>query len=389
VESIHSAGERTELALPFAKLVLTWRGDHFTGEWRQNNDSAMPIEFRKVTDFPRKSRPQTPQAPFPYSEQALAIASSDGVMLAATLTVPQRATRPDAVILVHGSGPQTRDEEGDGHRTFAVLADRLARQGIAVLRYDKRGVARSTGSYAQHTQRDLVNDLGAVIAAMRARKQFHRIGVIGHSEGPMIAATVAARHPASIDFIVSLGGVGLPGIDMILLQDQAYARDQGARPDELPRLMRYARQWYATIMAQPEPAARTAALKNLGAQLAAEDRALVEKYKMNVGSLSFEEAESPELRDVLLTDPQRDWRGVKCPVLALNGALDHQVPSESLDGIVSALHEGGNTKVVSAVLPSINHELQTAMTGAEDEYAAIDETVAPVVVQRIVAFVRK
>ena len=253
VENIQSARDKVQLELPFAKLTLTWRGDHFAGEWSQNNEAALPIEFLKVAEFPRRSRPQDPQPPFPYAEQTLAIASSDGVMLGATLSVPAHVTRPDAVILVHGSGPQTRDEEGDGHRSFAVLADQLARQGIAVLRYDKRGVGRSTGSYAEHTQQDLVNDLHAAIAALRIRNQFQRIGVIGHSEGPMIAAALAARHPASVDFIVSLGGVGLPGIDMILLQDKAYATDQGAHPDELPRLMRYARRGTPRSWPSPSP----------------------------------------------------------------------------------------------------------------------------------------
>jgi len=388
VKRIRSSGDSAELELPFALLTLAWSDDHFRGQWHQN-ESVLPIDFRPVAEFPRRQRPQTPTPPFPYTEQTLAIAANGNVTLGATLTLPQHVRHPNVVVLVHGSGPQTRDEEGDGHRPFAVLADRLARQGIAVLRYDKRGVARSTGDYAQHTQQDLADDLSAVVALMRARKQFRRVGVIGHSEGPMLAAAVAARQPDAVDFIVSLGGVGLPGIDMMLLQDRAYAVDQGARGADLEHLMRFARQWYTTIVAQPEPGVRVAALKELGAQLSSEDRGLVEKYKMNVGTLSLEAAEDPALRDLLATDPRKDWRAVRCPVLALNGALDHQVPPQSLAGIVAALREGGNATVVSELLPSINHELQTAKTGAEDEYATIDETIAAAVVQRIVAFVAR
>jgi len=386
VARIRAAGDRVELELPFATVRLAWLEHHFNGEWIQNGTST-PLELHEVDDFPRKHRPQDPIRPFPYREQTLAIAAGNDVTLGATLTVPNRRGRPSAVILVPGSGPQTRDEDGGGHRTFAVLADQLARQGIAVLRYDKRGVSRSTGDYAQHTQKELADDLLAVARALRARKQFGRVGLIGHSEGSMIAAAVVARDRQAADFVVSLEGVGLPGDAMIALQDKAYAADQGARGADLDRLMDYVHRYYGIILAQPDPKARIAALHAYLDGLDPRDKALVEKFNMNVGTLSLEQAADPALRALLLVDSQQDWRVVRCPVLALNGALDHQVPPESLDAIVAALHEGGNTHTQSAVLPSINHMLQTAQSGAEDEYAQIEQTIAPAVVRRIVAFV--
>lgn len=139
-------------------------------------------------------------------------------MLGATLSIPDDKHRPNVVILVGGSGPGTREEETDGHLTFAVLADALARQGIAVLRYDKRGVSRSTGDYGARTTPALADDLSAVVRAIPARKDFHRLGIIGHSEGPAIAAAVAAAHPADVDFVVSLAGVGLNGLDSMLVR---------------------------------------------------------------------------------------------------------------------------------------------------------------------------
>jgi len=387
VDRISETGGSVDLDLSFASMKLSWTGDHFSGQWKQNGDT-MPVELRPVAAFPRKHRIQTPTPPFPYHDQTLAIASVKGVTLGATLTVPNGTKRPDLVVLVHGSGPQTRDEEGDGHATFAVLADQLARRGLAVLRYDKRGISRSTGDYEASTPKDLADDLTAVAQAMRARRQFARVGLVGHSEGPMIAAAVAARHPESVDFIVSLAGVGLPGVDMMLLQDRAYAKDQGAGPADAERLLRYARRYYETIVQIDDPDTRVSTLKKLREGLPADDRALIAKYKMNEGSLSLENAASPELRALLMSNPQKDWRAVRCPVLALNGDLDHQVPVESLGGIVAALHAGGNGKVESAVLPGINHMFQTARTGTEEEYSTIDETVAPVVASRIAAFVQ-
>lgn len=389
IAHIKETGDVAEFDLVFGAMKLTWTGDHFKGEWTQGG-ATFPIEkLTQVKEFPKKSRPQTPAGPFPYKEETVAIPSIDGVMLGATLTTPMGKEKPALVILVHGSGPNTREAEHGGHRRFTVLADYLARQGIAVLRYDKRGISRSTGDYANHTQSQLAGDLYAVVQAMKARKQFRRVGILGHSEGPMIAAAVAARHPASVDFLVSLAGVGLPGKQLIEAQDRLLAKDNGASPAEVERLMEYVSRFYDIIIAQPESETRVAALKAMRAALPAEDKELVKKYKMNGGSLSIELAGQPALRVVLMADPHNDWRGVKSPVLALDGSLDHQVPVESLAGILASLKAGGNRKVESAILPSINHLLQTAKTGAEDEYEVIEETIAPLLLQRVAAFVKK
>jgi pimeloyl-ACP methyl ester carboxylesterase len=311
------------------------------------------------------------------------------VTLGATLSIPGHKTRPNVVVLVHGSGPGTRDEYGNGHQSFAVLADYLARRGVAVLRYDKRGIARSSGNYTQHTAADLADDLSAIVLALGKRKQFNRVGLIGLSEGPEIAAAVAARHPADVDFVVSLAGVGLPGLDMMLLQDREWAKDHGADPAAIQHLMSYVRKYYETIIAQSDKEVRIAALKRLHDSLSDEDKALIKKHAMDQGTLSLDWADKPFLRVSLMSNPLKDWRAVRCPVLALNGSLDHQVPPASLGGITAALRAGGNRKVESAILPSLNHVFQTAQTGAEDEYASIDETIAPTALRRIATFVGK
>lgn len=388
VKSMTEKDDSAALQFASIELDMVWAGDHFKAEWKQAG-ATFPLELKRVGSFPQKIRPQTPVAPFPYSEEALAIRSADGVTLGATLSMPKGVARPDIVILVHGSGPQTRDEAIFGHRTFAVLADHLARQGVAVLRYDKRGISRSTGDYESHTQVQLVDDLNAVVNAVKARRQFGRLGLIGHSEGPMIAAAVAARQPASVDFLVSMAGVGLRGLGMMLLQDRLAAQDHGAGPAEVEQLMVYVRHFYEIVIAEADGETRIAALKAFQAALPDADKALVAKYRMNEGSLSLRLAGQPALRASLMADPRGAWKSVRCPVLVLNGSLDHQVPPESLAGIVASLAEGGNKKTESAVIPSLNHLFQTARTGNEDEYSQIDETIAPVALQRIAAFVKK
>ncbi len=387
VSTIHDTGATATLDFERARLKLTWATDHFNAEFQEVGGPPLTFELKQVAAFPKKIRPQTPKAPFPYRDEILAIPSTDGVTLGATLSIPDGVARPNVVVLVHGSGPNTRDQNG----TLSVLADYLARQGIAVLRYDKRGIARSTGSYDTHTKTDLAEDLYAVVQALNARNQFKRLGLVGHSEGPGIAAAVAGEHPQSVDFLVSLAGVGLPGLEMMLLQDRATAVANGATRDEAEKIVAYSRKYYAIIIDQADAEQRIAALRALDGKRSPEDKAMADKYKMNQASLSVDNgfAGKEFLRVMLMADTPRDWRAVKCPVLALNGSLDQQVPVESLAGIVASVEAGGNPRVESAILPSLNHMLQTATTGAEDEYGRIEEIMAPMVMQRVAAFVHR
>lgn len=389
VSSVKEDGKTVEIDLNVATLKMTWANDHFEGVFSQGGRS-FSFPLHRVAEYPRKSRPQTPKGPFPYSEQELNFTAPDGIVLSATLTTPRGKARPNLAVLVTGTGPATRDSEVAGHQQFLVMADYLARRRIAVLRYDKRGNGRSNGDYAQLTTSQLVGDLAAIMKGVDGRKEFGRVGIVGHSEGSGIAAAVAASQPATVDFVVSMAGVGLSGHELILLQDRLVAKDNDAAPAEVERLMRYVRAWYETILAHAEPQPRIAALKALHASLSPEDQSLVEKREMNVGSLSMAEAGKPHLRTMLLQDPRMDWRRVKAPVLALNGSLDHQVPAEeNLAGITGALKAGGNRRVESAVMPSLNHLFQTAKTGNTNEYDKIEETIAPAALARIADFVRR
>jgi pimeloyl-ACP methyl ester carboxylesterase len=376
VKDIHAEpGDAVVLDIDNATLKLTWARDHFRGEWRQGN--ALPLELRHVSAFPMPARPQTPRAPFPYSETRLSIHSRDGVTLGATLAVPFVPKHPNVVVLIAGSGPQTRHVDMFGHHMFDVLADYLARHGVAVLRYDKRGVARSTGDYYGHTLANLEDDAYAAAQALAARKQFGQIGLVGHSQGAQIAAAVAARHPEAIDFIVSLGGVGMSGLDLDILQDRQAAYDLGATSAEIERIVRYVRQYGETALATADGPPRVAALKALYGRLAPDDQRLIRKYHMDEVTLAPEMAAKAFYPISLRTDPRVDWYKVHCPVLVLGGGLDHQVPAnENMAGIVDALKAGGNSRVTAVVLPLLNHRFQTARTGGENEYDQIEETMA-------------
>ncbi len=389
VRRITETPDGVELDFSFASLQMRWTGDRFEAINRQG-DAVIPVTLTRVVEFPSKVRAQTPKGTLPYAEKTLAIRSAPGVVLGATLSIPRRKATRTVVVLVPGSGPQTREAFNAGHRTFAVLADHLARQGIAVLRYDKRGIASSSGDYEHHTLPDLATDLAAIVKNLKGRKQFERIGVIAHSEGPEVAARMAAADPVAVDFIVSLAGVGLNGLESMLVQDRVWALDKGASPAEADELLVYVRKFYTTIIAQPDAVVREAALKaHLAAQLP-HMKAMIAKYDMNQGSLSFDWASKPFLRASLMSDAPAYWRQVRCPVFALSGSLDHQVPAaENLAGLVAALRDGGNRRVEHAILPSLNHMFQTSKTGREDEYATIDETIAPSAMAKIAGFVSR
>jgi pimeloyl-ACP methyl ester carboxylesterase len=377
------------LDIGIASLQLAWDKDHFRGEWRQGA-APVKLELRQVDGFPMQARAQTPRPPFPYKEESLAIASRDGVTLGATLTIPRTPAHPNVVVLVAGSGPQTRHLNMAGHHMLDLLADHLARQGVAVLRYDKRGIARSTGDYYGHTLAGLEDDAYAAVQALAARKEFGQIGLVGHSEGAAIASAVAARHPEAVGFVVSLGGVGMPGLDLMLLQDRQWASDHGAGPAEAARLMPYVRSYYETVLATPDGEPRIAALKSLYAGLPPQEQGLIAKYHMNEVTLDPRMAAQPFLPVSLKTDTRGSWSMVRCPVLVLGGSLDHQVPAEAnVAGIVAALRAGGNRRVESAVLPSLNHGFQTARTGKDEEYAQLAETMAPAVLQKVADFARR
>jgi pimeloyl-ACP methyl ester carboxylesterase len=285
------------------------------------------------------------------------------------------------VLLITGSGPQDRNESAAGHRPFLVLADYLTRHGIAVLRADDRGFGRSTGTFSTATTADFATDAEAGVAYLRTRREVdaNRIGLIGHSEGGMIAPMVAARDHA-IAFIVMMAGTGVSGDDVLVAQNILVAEAMGATHEQAEAQGARIRALTDIVKSEPDNASRERKMRELltgkvpPAQIDGQIRAL----------------NTPWFRYMLTYDPAIALKKVTCPVLALNGELDLQVPpTQNLPAIRAALDAGGNKHVQIEPLSGLNHLFQTAKTGSPLEYAQIEETISPVALDIITRWISK
>ncbi len=362
-------------------------GTQLTGTWTQGA-LALPLALHRVdhVDGP-PARPQTPQRPFPYSEENVTFDDAvAGVTLAGTLTFPKSGGAHPAILLIAGSGPQGRDEVVAGHRVFLVLSDYLTRRGWMVLRYDKRGIGGSNGNYATATTADFANDARAAFAYLRGRKDVdpRRVGLVGHSEGGLIAPIVASTDK-SVAFIVLIGGPGVTGEKILLAQSEAIGRANGKSEAVLARRKQEAEQVYALLESETD-------LGRLKTKLTAlydrqfgdnpDERALV--------TAQMDALLSPWFRYFLIFDPKSVLQQVSCPVLALNGALDLQVPAgQNLPMIEAALRSGGNRDFTTQELPGLNHLLQPAKTGSPSEYSVIEQTMAPAALAIIADWITK
>ncbi|MBE0659109.1 MAG: alpha/beta fold hydrolase [Bryobacteraceae bacterium] len=324
-------------------------------------------------------RPQTPKPPYPYKVEEVSFASkAEGVTMGGTLTIPEGAGPHPAVILISGSGAQDRDETIFSHKPFLVLADHLTRKGIAVLRYDDRGVGKSTGSREEATSVDFSEDAEGGLDFLMKRKEIDakRIGFVGHSEGGVIAPMIAVRRPETA-FIVLMAGTGVDGEQILYEQGQAVLKANGASAEAIAAQRSIQEKIFAIVKAERDPAAAAVKLKEvLGGSPA------VEQSIRNVNSMWF--------RYFLTYNPQPVLERVKCPVLALNGSLDAQVvPGQNLPAIEAALKKGGNQDFETALLPGLNHLMQTAKTGGVPEYNQIEETMAPAALDKMATWLRR
>ena len=320
-------------------------------------------------------RPQNPVKPYPYREEEVAYRNdAAGIKLAATLTLPQGKGPFPAVVLITGSGPQDRDESLLGHRPFLVLADHLTRKGIAVLRADDRGTAKSEGNFKAATSADFATDAEAGIAYLKTRPEVDgkKLGLIGHSAGGLIAPMIAARN-RDVAFIVMMAGTGVSGAEVLPAQVTAIAEASGESHDKAVAQGANNRELLAMIQKGATEVELVKRMGEVNPQLNEEQR------KAQLAQLL-----TPWFRYFLTLDPAAALRRVKCPVLAINGERDKQVlPSQNLPAIREALAEGGNKHFEVEQLPGLNHLFQTAKTGAPGEYIEIEETISPVALNRI------
>ncbi len=358
---------------------LNSAGTEIAGTWTQGG--SLPLVLKKVEKLARPARPQEPKPPFPYRSEHVAIDNAAGqAVLDGTLTVPAGKGPFPAVVLITGSGAQNRDEEIFGHKPFLVLADHLTRHGIAVLRYDDRGVGKSTGDFASATSEDFAGDAWAAWQALSARRDIDakRIGLIGHSEGGVIAPMLAAAHP-EVAFVVMLAGTGVTGDQVLLAQAAAIMKASGAPDDAIAANAAIQRQVFEVLREEstmPRIVDRLQAIPVPGPREAS--------------ATLVKQSSSPWMRYFVLHDPAPALAKVRCPVLAIAGERDLQVlPDQNAPAIEKALKEGGNRDATVARLPGLNHLLQPASTGLPAEYAQIEQTMAPAALDAITTWIRE
>ncbi len=386
----------SKLSLAIPNIGFLYEGefkiDSIMGTFKQSGMSIPMTLKRTPAEIKQANRPQEPKPPYPYRSEDITFENkSAGITLAGTLTMPATGSNFTAVILISGSGAQNRNEEIMGHKPFLVIADYLTRNGIAVLRYDDRGTAQSTGNFATATTADFATDAESAMAYMKTRTEINpqRIGLMGHSEGGAIAPMIAARTN-DVAFIVMLAGPGLRGDKISLLQTELIGRASGMSEDRIARGGKLNIILYNKIInskeavTQQEMVDLMMSMKAELAEFASEEIDIENFIKATAVQMT-----SPWMHHYFRYDPASALERVKCPVLAVNGNKDLQVSAkENLLAISNALKKGGNTNVTLKVYPNLNHLFQECTTGLPTEYARIEQTISPEVLKDVTAWIQ-
>ena len=338
---------------------------------------AIPLNL--TADNPGENRrPQTPVPPFPYSAIDTTFTAQDGAVMAATLTMPPNATgkKVPAVVMVTGSGPQNRDEECFEHKPFAVIADYLARNGIASLRYDDRGTAKSTGDFSSATTFTFKDDALSAIEFLRSIGAIGPVGVLGHSEGGTIAFIIGSEGKA--DFIISLAGMAISGKETMMRQNEQSLNKLNLSQADKANSLKLIDLLFDEMASQTKQGISTpinidelAAKNNLSVPLM-----VTQSLKMS------QKTRSPWLNTFVVLNPREFLGKVKCPVLAINGAKDTQVHPDNLKVISDYI-----PRAETRLMPGLNHLLQHAETGEVSEYNEIRETISPEVLATLPRFI--
>lgn len=383
--TISTEGPNLEFTLAAANIryEATWEDGVWVGTFHQGGQ--LPLTLEPGLPEPRAKRPQEPEGPLPYDSFGATIENprAAGVILAGTLTAPRGDGPFPGVVLITGSGAQDRDQSLMGHKPFLVLADQLSRRGIAVLRYDDRGFGHSTGQFAGATSTDFALDAWAAMEYLRRHPKVNAdaVGLVGHSEGGMIAPLVveAGGDP---NFLVLLAGPGTDLIQLLVSQSRLMGLAEGENVADLDRrepLLRDLFEATANASTQEEATERLAEL--LTDEMVEVLGATPEQRPMVIEALS-----APWMRALLKHDPAGPLSKVRVPVLAINGELDRQVPpDENLAAIAEALSD--NEDATTIELPGLNHLFQPAATGALSEYAQIETTFDPAAIELIATWI--
>ncbi|GEP96752.1 alpha/beta hydrolase family protein [Chitinophaga cymbidii] len=339
-------------------------------------------------------RPQEPKPPFPYATEEVEFENTiDTLTLAGTFSKPQGNGKFPAVILVTGSGPQNRNEEIMGHKPFLVLADQLTRNGIAVLRYDDRGVGNSTGTYSGASISDFARDAKTAFEYLLLRPDVDakRIGLIGHSEGGQIGQIVAAEQPG-LAFLVALAGPGVNGVDVMIAQTEAVNRSMGLPEKMVTHNVGIQRSLMELIAEETnDDMLRVKLLQRLQGVYAALDSNTKKMVKAETFVNSgVQKVMSKEFLSIIRHDPQHFYPKIKCPVLALNGTRDIQVIYDiNLKGWENGLKQAGNNNITTRSFEGLNHLFQHCKACTVPEYGQLTETISPETLDVITAWVQQ
>jgi uncharacterized protein len=364
-------GELTVEFSGFQAVFTAEAGEQeISGSWKQGGMSY-PLNLKRTTAVSGPgSRYQDPIPPYPYKTAEVSWTGTAGHTLAGTLTLPEGIGPFPGCILVSGSGQQNRDQDIFNHRPFHVIADELTRSGIAVLRYDDRGVGGSGGEVQQATSYDFFLDAVSALDYLAGQSEIDddSLGVIGHSEGGLIAAMLAADYP-ELDWAVLLAAPGMPGDQLLTAQNEAIMRSSGYSEQQIGVSRETNELVYSIAVGEERTAEK-------------ERRIIRELVRAGVPRSEAQQQAGtlliPWMVYYLRSDPASYLERVTIPVLALNGTKDLQVPAEeNLRLIDEALQRAGNDDVTAAALENLNHLFQPAETGLVGEYALIETTFDP------------
>ncbi|MBD5200240.1 MAG: alpha/beta fold hydrolase [Bacteroidales bacterium] len=347
-------------------------------------DSPQQSKPQTQTELKKSNRPQTPLPPFPYKTEEVVIKNEKGgTALAGTLIIPKNTDNSTPiVIMVSGSGQQNRDEEVFEHKPFAVIADYLARNGIASFRYDKRGVGKSTGDILNATTADFANDAEAVMNWIRENKQFGKVGILGYSEGGLIAYMLGAGNDTP-DFIVSIAGPAVQGKEIIAWQNKVALKNSGFSEPDAEKFRNALTKVFEYKLKNPDSTSinqelidefySDSKINPLNAKLVASLKSVMKSKADNCWMIYF-----------LGYNPADDLKSLKIPAFIIYGEKDQQVPPELNYDLATKL--APKAKVI--IYPGLNHLMQHAITGRVEEYKIIEETFAPEVLDDITSFIK-
>ena len=368
----------------------------FSGQWSQG-PASLPLALKKVAQPTKINRPQTPQPPFAYHSEDVIYSSKDAsIQYGATITIPKTGAGPfPALILITGSGQQNRDEELFGHKPFAVLADYLTKQGYAVLRVDDRGVGKTTGKADMATSKDFAEDVKVGLDYLKSREEVDKtkLGMLGHSEGGMIAQLVAAER-SDIAFVISLAGPGQKITELMADQGRAVMQSSGLSKQTVDAAAAFSSALVpAVIKAKSDSAARVAAKAIFDAWAKKTPQEMVQATTGISSEKDLNDMvdvyRSPWMMYFFQYDPAPYISKMKGKVLVLNGEKDIQVASKpNLTGWRSSLAKSGVKKYDIMELKGLNHLFQHCKTCTVPEYAQLEETFAPEALEAIGAWLK-